>query len=108
MNRSNKRTSRKKRLIALLSESELQLFEAWRQQHAFGRVSRSHALRGLIAIYLGHEPWGTPNAPGYGAAWVHAPGWNLKDPRSTNIEQRTGKIEQELGIGGKRPALRLV
>ena len=79
------RQTRKRRGVRVstsLDPETAELFEAWRQQHAIGKGSITHALRGLISIYLGVEKW-PPNAPGFNSAWNKTPGWELKDPRSS-------------------------
>ncbi len=73
------RTQRKFRISTLLEPEEAELFEAWRQQHYIGRGSISHALRGMIGIFLGVKGW-PPNASGF-ISLESTPEWLLIDPR---------------------------
>lgn len=66
-------------LSTLLEPEDAELFDAWRQQHFIGRGYISHALRGLIGIFLGVKEW-PPNAPGF-ISLESTPEWLLIDPR---------------------------
>lgn len=116
----------------VLDKDIVELLEAWRCQNYIGRRSRSKAIRGILAIFLGVEGWRGCGTAGYGSAWVQKPGWMMKDPRRemkkdflaevvdrhnlnsegfTNIDQlttRVDKLEQDLAIHPEKPKLRLV
>lgn len=120
------------RVSVVLDEYIVELLEAWRCQNYIGRKSRSRAIRGILAIFLGAEGWKCASA-GYGSAWIHMPGWKMEDPRqmkknlgfidevadrlnlnsegfsnTDELTTRLDKLEQDLGIQPNQPKLRLV
>lgn len=87
------------RLTAYLDEEMGNLFEAWIEQTAFRNTSASHALRCILATYLGMGS--DQSTPGFGAAWQNG----CVDPRQATT---TSEGQDAPATGSRRSHLRLV
>ena len=82
----------------VLDEDIMELLEAWRCQNYIGKKSRSKAIRGILAIFLGVEGWRGCGTAGYGSAWVQKPGWRMKDPRQMKKPDFLAEVADRLNM----------